>query len=97
MYTSSTTLTTQEAPRLIKRLCTHWTHKFTVETGISLGRIDFGESQCLLTGDDESIHIELHCPDEATTSRMQEVVFDHLQRVGKSGLPQPVWSTRHVE
>lgn len=97
MLNSHAIISTNEAARLIKRLCAHWAHKFTVETEPNLGRIDFGTSQCRLTGDDASIRIDLRCPDEATTSRMQEVVFDHLQRMGKSELPQPVWSSSHVE
>lgn len=97
MLNSHAIISTNEATRLIKRLCAHWAHKFSVEAEPNLGRIDFGDSQCQLRGDDASIHIELRSPDETTANHMQEVVFDHLQRMGKSKLPQPAWSTSHVE
>ena len=97
MLNSHATIPTNEAARLIKRLCAHWAHKFAVEAEPNLGRIDFGETRCQLSSDDQGIRVDLYCPDEATTSRMQDVVFDHLQRMGKSELPQPVWSSSHVE
>jgi len=93
---SHASIATNEAARLIKRLCAHWGHKFTVKTESNLGRIDFGDSQCQLTGNDEHLRIDLHCPDQPTASRMQDVVFDHLQRMAKSQLSQPVWSSLHV-
>lgn len=97
MLTTYATLHTTEAHRLIKRLCAHWSHKLTVEAEDGLGRIDFGESRCLLTANNEQLHIKLDCPDEATTERMQQVVFDHLKRMGKTELAEPVWSSNHVE
>ena len=74
MLTTYATLDTSEAHRLIKRLCAHWSHKLTVEAEDGLGRIDFGESRCLLTADTERLHIKLDCPDEAASGRMQQVV-----------------------
>ncbi len=35
--------------------------------------------------------------DEATTERMHHVVFDHLKRMTKAGLTEPVWSSSNVE
>lgn len=90
-------ISTTEAARLIKRLCAHWGHAFTVEAKPNLGRINFGDSQCQLTGDDVSIRIDLNCPDETTANRMQNVVFDHLQRMGKTELPAPVWNNPHPD
>lgn len=88
---------TPEAHRLIKRLCAHWSHKLTVDAEDGLGRIDFGESHCLLTADTEQLHIKLDCPDEAASERMQKIVFDHLKRMAKTELTEPAWSSSHVE
>lgn len=92
MLNSYANLPTTEAARLIKRLCAHWGHKFSVDCGTDQGRIDFGTSQCQLIGHTNSLHIHLQCPDEETTGRMQGVVFDHLQRMGKHPLQQPSWT-----
>ncbi|TDQ36533.1 DUF2218 domain-containing protein [Thiopseudomonas denitrificans] len=97
MLTTYATLDTSEAHRLIKRLCAHWSHKLTVEAEDGLGRIDFGESRCLLTADTERLHIKLDCPDEAASGRMQQVVFDHLKRMAKAELAEPLWSSSNVE
>lgn len=97
MLTTSAALNTNEAHRLIKRLCANWSHKFTVETEDGLGRINFGDSRCLLTAKSEQLHIELDCPNEITAERMQQVVFDHLKRMAKTELTEPVWSTSNVE
>lgn len=97
MLTTYAVLDTIEAHRLIKRLCAHWSHKLTVEVEDGLARIDFGESRCLLIADTEQLHIKLDCPDEATTERMHHVVFDHLKRMTKAGLTEPVWSSSNVE
>lgn len=97
MLNAQAHISTSEAARLIKRLCAHWSHKLAVETEDGMGRIDFGESRCLLTADNEQLHIKLDCPDEATSERMQQVVFDHLKRMAKAELAEPVWSSSHVE
>lgn len=97
MHTSSTSLASPESARLIKRLCAHWAHKFTVESQPGQGLINFGDSQCRLSGDASTLHIQLQCPDPVTSNRMQQVVFDHLQRMGKHELPAAVWSDTHVE
>lgn len=97
MHTSSTSLASPESARLIKRLCAHWAHKFTVESQPGQGLINFGDSQCRLSSDDSSLHIQLHCPDPATSSRMQQMVFEHLERMAKHELTQPIWRDTHVE
>lgn len=97
MHSSTASLASPESARLIKRLCAHWGHKFAIDSTAERSLINLGDSQCRLTGDDSSLHIQLHCPDPATSSRMQQVVFEHLARMAKHELAQPNWSDTHVE
>ena len=96
MFNAHTTIITTEAERLIKRLCTHWGHKFSVEISGRTGRInfgpDFGHCQCLLTGSDQQLSIQLNGSEQADLEKLQPVVLEHLQRMAKEPLSDAVWT-----
>lgn len=92
MLNTQIRLTTLEATRLIKRLCTHWAHKFTVEVSEHQGHIDFGTCQCTLAANEKMLHIQLIGTDKEKLISMQTVVMDHLQRMTKTPLPTTAWS-----
>lgn len=92
MFNTQIHIPTLEAKRLIKRLCTHWAHKFTVEVSEHEGHIDFGTCQCVLSAKDQALNIQLNGADKNTLNNMQTVVFDHLQRMTRAPLPETAWS-----
>jgi hypothetical protein len=73
---------TAQPERLMKRLCKHWGHKFPVEVSEQLGSIELPLGICRMTCTD-SLKVELHS-DAEQMATLQQVVADHLQRMGSA-------------
>lgn len=72
---------TEQAERLIIRLCKHWGHKFPVRQGERWGEIDLPRGTCRLRAN-TVLSVELEGEAEEMP-RLQEVVAEHLQRFAR--------------
>ena len=92
MPVSSADIATVEASRLIKRLCTHWAHKFPVEFDEHSGFVPFDATTTTrLQATAERLHARVEAADEATLERFEGVVESHLQRMARAGELQVAW------
>lgn len=81
-------IATEEASRLIKRLCTHWSHKFAVEFDETHGRVPFDASTAAtLNARDGQLDVRVEAEDAERLARMQDVVAEHLQRMARAEQP----------
>lgn len=95
MITVTNTLTTQEASRIIKRLCKHWAHKLDVEYDDTQGRVKFSESNiCLLQAQENKLLIELTVDNEESQQQLAQVVIDHVKRMAKEPIVEAEWQTK---
>ena len=70
---------TEQAERLILRLCKHWGHKFPVEHNAQRGEIELPMGSCRMISD-SGLKVELEAPAQQM-ERFREVVVEHLQRM----------------
>lgn len=78
MMKSNAKVQTQDAQRLINRLCRHWGHKYPVKQEEGFGEIELARGMCrLYAGDVLTVELE----GESEMPRFQEVVEDHLRRM----------------
>lgn len=85
-FSSSSTIATPEAGRLIKRLCTHWAHRFEVVFDADSGFVPFDPvTRARLRAESDRLHVSVEAPDAAALERYQEVVASHLQRMARAG------------
>lgn len=84
-------IATEQPQRLMKRLCKHWGHKFPVEVGEQQGSIELSLGLCRMTCTD-SLKVELHS-DAEQMATLQQVVADHLQRMGSTETLVINWQT----
>jgi len=83
---SSTTIATAEAARLIKRLCTHWAHKFEVKFDADSGFVPFDPTtRARMRAESDRLHVSVEAADTAALQRYQDVVASHLQRMARAG------------
>ena len=86
MPATTATVATPEASRLIKRLCTHWGHKFVVEFDERQGVVTFDDDVVLrLQADLDTLHARIEACDPPALERFQGVVENHLQRMARAG------------
>mgnify|MGYP002717107627 FL=1 len=80
-------IATTQAARLAKRLGNHWKHKFEVlETAQEL-RILMPSVTIVLQPQPDALYTEIIAQDETTDlNRLEQVVLDHLQRMGQEQL-----------
>ncbi|MCW5580114.1 MAG: DUF2218 domain-containing protein [Luteimonas sp.] len=83
---STADIDTTEAARLIKRLCTHWAHKFAVVFDAESGLVPFDDATTArFRAGPERLHVSVEAMDAATLERFQGVVASHLQRMARAG------------
>ncbi|MBA1249759.1 DUF2218 domain-containing protein [Pseudomonas luteola] len=81
MTISTARITTAPPSRYITRLCKHWGHKFEVTFDEQKGLIQFPAGTCQLEARDGVLLAKIEFPSE-DLEKMEEVVADHLQRMG---------------
>lgn len=79
MITTNALIQTNQAERLILRLCKHWGHKFPVQHSERYGEIALPMGTCRLSAENE-LKVELE-GEAAQMERFQQVVAEHLQRM----------------
>ncbi|MGY1409636.1 MULTISPECIES: DUF2218 domain-containing protein [unclassified Luteimonas] len=83
---SSATIATPEATHLIKRLCTHWAHKFEVAFDADSGFVPFDPTtSARMRAEADRLDVSVEAADDARLQRYQEVVASHLQRMARVG------------
>ena len=93
MLHSTATIETPNASRYLVQLCKHWSHKFAVEYTPAHGEVPFGPDRtCIFDARPDALIVELRTADEATQTRMQGVVIDHLKRFAfREDLGEVMW------
>ena len=80
-------IATTQAARLAKRLGNHWKHKFEVQETAQELRILMPSATIVLQPQSDAIYTEIIDLDEHTDlNRLEQVVLDHLQRMGQEQL-----------
>ncbi len=75
---------TRDGSRLVKRLLTHWGHKFEVAFDARQGHVAFdAHTRAQFEARDDALEVRLEAPSPITLARMQGVVTDHLQRMAR--------------
>lgn len=93
MPTSVAEIPTVEAQRLIKRLCTHWAHKFEVQFDAETGLVPFdATTTARLRATATHLHATVEAADSATLERFQTVVANHLHRMARAGELAIAWA-----
>ncbi|GAB1408093.1 DUF2218 domain-containing protein [Thermomonas brevis] len=82
---------TPDPSKLIRRLCTHWAHKFEVEFDERQGRIALPFGACLLRAGDGVLEVQLEADDAAQMPRFQDVVAEHADRMARGADHQWQW------
>ena len=80
-------IATTQAARLAKRLGNHWKHKFEVQETAQELRILMPSVTIVLQPQPDALYTEIIAQDENTDlNRLEQVVLDHLQRMGQEQL-----------
>lgn len=80
MSSSQAHVSTPNAERYLRQLCSHWGHKFAVDVEPGHGRIEFGEGRnCELWASHGHLDVEVRATEDALP-RLQDVVAEHLNR-----------------
>ena len=86
MPATTATIATSEASRLIRRLCTHWGHKFNVDFDEQHGVVSFDDDVVLrLQAEGNALHARIEACDPPALERFTGVVENHLQRMARAG------------
>ena len=72
---------TADGPRIIRRLCKHWSHKFEVVNDDTSGVIQLNEVKLTLQATVDRVSIQLENPGGDVPQRLLGVVAEHMQRM----------------
>src|SRR5262245_2778631 len=81
---------TADGARVMRRLCRHWSHKFTVRFDDTSGEIQINEVQLAMPVDAERLDLTLENPAGEVPGRLPGVVTDHLVRMAGTEPPLQV-------
>jgi len=85
---------TPDAARVMRRLCRHWSHKFTVRFDDSTGEIQINDVKVAMRVAPDRLHVTLENPAGPIPERLPGVVADHLVRMAGTEPPlQVTWGT----
>ena len=94
MSVSRASIATTDGSRLIKRLLTHWGHRFEVRFDAATGHVSFdADTRAEFHAGAEALTVRIDASDRARLERMQEVVAEHLQRMARGETLQIDWHT----
>ena len=92
MPATNATIATPEASRLIRRLCTHWGHTFTVDFDEQQGVVTFHDDVVLrLRAGEDALEARIEACDTPALERFEGVVENHLQRMARATRLQFDW------
>ena len=81
---------TQNASRVMKRLCRHWSHKFPVTFDDERGVIELNNVRCSMQAYADHLDVTLESEAEVP-ERLRGVVAEHLQRMAGEETLALVW------
>ncbi|MBH3340212.1 DUF2218 domain-containing protein [Pseudomonas sp. UBA7530] len=79
MPNSHSSFTCTQAPRLLGRLCKHFSHKIEARWSEQEGLLRFSIGECVLRADEQALHLACTAPSAAELDELQEVIRRHLQ------------------
>jgi uncharacterized protein len=82
--------TTADAPRIIRRLCKHWSHKFETHVDDSGGTIQLNDVLVTLRAEPDRVRVTLANPQGDVPERLKGVVAEHMQRMAGADEPLDV-------
>ena len=84
---------TSDAPRVIRRLCKHWSHKYTTQFDDTQGTIQLNDVLVTLRAAPDRVLVTLENPAGDIPERLKGVVAEHMQRMAALDPPLDVrWS-----
>ena len=85
-------IATADGSRLIKRLLTHWGHRFQVELQERHGRVPFdADTVAEFEAGADALQARITAADPERLARMQDVVAEHLQRMARGETLEIAW------
>jgi len=81
---------TNDAARIIRRLCRHWSHKFTTQFDDSAGTIQLNDVLVTLRAAPGRVHVTLENAHGEVPERLKGVVAEHMQRMDGGDPPLDV-------
>lgn len=85
---------TDDAARVMRRLCRHWSHKFTARFDDHSGEIQINDVKVAMRVAPDRLHVELDNPAGEIPERLPGVVAEHLVRMAGTEPPlQVTWAT----
>lgn len=98
MARSICSIATADGRRLIKRLLTHWGHKFDVVLDEQHGEVPFDTStHARFDADAEQLKVVLEAADAQRLQQMQGVIGEHLQRMARGESLQIDWTPAEAD
>ena len=92
MPASQATIATADGRRLIKRLLTHWGHRFEVRFDASSGHVPFdADTHADFDAGPDTLSVRIETADHERLERMQQVVAEHLQRMARGETLRIEW------
>ena len=81
---------TADAPRIIRRLCKHWSHKYETQCDDSSGTIQLNDVMVTLRAAPDRVFVTLANPAGEVPERLKGVVAEHMQRMAGADVPLDV-------
>ncbi len=97
MRVSIAKVATENACSYLRKLCQHWSHKFTASFDDQHGKIELPAATCILDAADDRLDVRLELKQEADQARLEKVVEEHLQRFGFRETLVFAWSASEVQ
>jgi hypothetical protein len=72
---------TEDAARVMRRLCRHWSHKFPVRFDDASGEIQINDVKVAMRVAPDRLHVTLENPAGEIPERLPGVVAEHLVRM----------------
>ncbi len=88
---SHTTFPTTNGTSYIKRLCTHFAHKISVEHTDQHGIAHFAMGTCTMHADAAALRFTAEAADQAALDQIQAIITSHLERFAFREQPALVW------
>lgn len=82
---------TADAGRIIRRLCRHWSHKYTVRFDDSSGEIQLTDVLVTLRAAPDRVLVSIENPQGEVPGRLPGVVAEHMQRMASEEILDVRW------
>lgn len=83
---------TKDAERYLRRLCKHWTHKFTIAFSSTVGHIQFFEHSLVdLRAEEGILRVQVTSVDHDEARKIAQIVEDHVVRFGHNETLEFTW------